>query len=88
MPVRHRRPHSWGRLLWGLALLGVGVAWLLDLTSAVDVTYLRILAVALIVLGCVVPFVPEREHGGIIGFGVACSTSTQLSAWVGSRVTR
>lgn len=86
IPVRRRRPHSWGRLLWGLALLGVGVAWLLDMTSAVDVTYLRILAVALIVLGFVVPFVPEREHGGIVGFGVVLTVLALVAVMFGSTV--
>ncbi|HSK91400.1 MAG TPA: LiaF domain-containing protein [Euzebyales bacterium] len=84
MPVQHRRPHSWARLRWGLAMVGVGVAWLLDVTGAVDVTYVRILAVALIVLGCVVPFVPER--GGIVGLGVVLTVLALLAVMFGPTV--
>jgi hypothetical protein len=69
-PISDRPEPAWGRLLWGLALFGAGVAWLLDASGAVDVTFPRIIAGALIGVGIVTPFIPTREHGGVIGLGV------------------
>lgn len=82
VPVGDRQPPSWSRLLWGMALVGAGIAWLLDASGVVDVTFTRLIAVALIVLGVVVPFVPDREHGGVVGLGavlVAFALLTVLS---------
>jgi hypothetical protein len=69
-PVSGRQSSAWGQLLWGLALLGAGAIWLLDASGVVDVTYPTAIALALIGLGIVVPFVPTRERSGIIGLGV------------------
>lgn len=69
-PVSRPSAPAWGRLLWGLALIGGGVMWLLDASGAVDVTFPRMIAVALIGVGIITPFVPTREHGGVIGLGV------------------
>jgi hypothetical protein len=82
-PVPDRREPSWGRLLWGLALVGAGLAWLLDASGAVDVTFPRLIAVALIGVGIVTPFVPIREHGAVIGLGmvlVVLALATVLAA--------
>lgn len=68
--VPDRPQPSWGRLLWGVAFVGAGLAWLLDASGAVDVTFPRLIAVALIGVGIVTPFVPQRERGGVIGLGV------------------
>lgn len=80
VPVDDRQPPSWGRLLWGMALVGAGIAWLLDASGAVDVTFTRLIAVALIVLGVVVPFVPDREHGGVVGLGAVLVAFALLTA--------
>lgn len=69
-PISHRQEPAWGRLLWGLALLGAGVAWLLDASGTVDITFPRMIAIALIGVGLVTPFIPTREHGGVVGLGV------------------
>jgi hypothetical protein len=68
--VSGRQSPAWGRLLWGLALLGAGSLWLLDASDLADITYPKAIAIALIGLGVVVPFVPTRDHGGVIGLGV------------------
>lgn len=69
-PTDHRQLPEWGRLLWGMALVGAGVAWLLDAGGVVEVTFTRLIAATLIGLGVLVPFIPEREHGGAVGLGV------------------
>lgn len=70
VPSGDRRMMDWSRLLWGLALLGLGSAWLLDSTGVLELTFPRVIAATLIVVGLVVPFVPVREHGGVVGLGV------------------
>jgi hypothetical protein len=70
VPIRDRREPSWGRLLWGAALLGAGALWLLDVSGVLDITYPRVIAFALIGLGIVIPFIPEREHAGAVGLGI------------------
>jgi hypothetical protein len=71
------------RLLWGLALLGAGALWLLDTTDVTDVTYPTVLALALIGLGIVVPFVPAHQHGGIIGLGLVLTVLAFATVVVG-----
>lgn len=70
VPEHARPPLAWGRFVWGLALLAAGAAWLLDAAGVADVSYARVLAVALIGIGLVVPFVPAHEHGGVVGLGI------------------
>jgi hypothetical protein len=45
-PVGDRPSLAWGRVLWGLALLGAGCLWLLDASGIVDVTFPRLIAFA------------------------------------------
>lgn len=61
---------STGRLLWGMALLGAGFAWLLDAAGVADVTVARVVAVALIALGGVVAFLPARDRGPAVALGM------------------
>ncbi|HEX6256897.1 MAG TPA: LiaF domain-containing protein [Euzebyales bacterium] len=70
VPIPDRQEPAWGRLLWGVVLVGAGVLWLLDAADVVDVTFPRMIALALIGVGIVTPFVPVREHGGVIGLGI------------------
>jgi hypothetical protein len=93
VPIPERREPSWGRLLWGVVLVGVGVLWLLDAGGVVDVTFPRLIAMALIGVGIVTPFVPEREHAGVIALGivlvvfalitVVAGPATDLAVWRG-----
>jgi hypothetical protein len=68
--IPDRQAPAWGRLLWGVVLVGAGVLWLLDAGGVMDVTFARIIALALIGVGIVTPFVPVREHGGVIALGI------------------
>lgn len=61
---------STGRLLWGMAMLGAGVAWLLDAAGVADVAVARVVAVALIALGGVVAFLPARDRGSAVALGM------------------
>jgi predicted membrane protein len=65
-PVSHPTPVSWGRLLWGVALLGAGTLWLLDVTNVAGIRYLTVIALALIGLGIVIPFVPTHQNGAVV----------------------
>lgn len=86
VPVGERQPPAWGRLLWGLFLVGAGTAWLLDASGVVDVTLTRLIAVALIALGIVVPFVPDREHGGVVALGVVLVVLALMTVVAGPAV--
>lgn len=81
-----RRQPEWSRLLWGLALVGLGGVWLLDTTGAIELTFPRMIAVALIAVGLTVPFVPVREHGGVIGLGVLLTVVALITVVIGPAV--
>ena len=82
-PAHARQPLAWGRLLWGLALVAAGSAWLLDAAGVVDVSYPRALALALIGIGLVVPFVPDHQHGGVVGLGVVLTLLALMTVVAG-----
>jgi hypothetical protein len=66
-----RRSIPVGRLVFGLALLAVGVVWLLASLDVVDVRPGIILSVALIAVGVALATVSgSRGHGGLIALGV------------------
>jgi hypothetical protein len=81
-----RRQAEWNRLLWGLALVGLGVVWLLDTMGVIELTFPRMIAAALIAVGLIVPFVPVQQHGGVVGLGVLLTVVALITVVVGPAV--
>lgn len=60
----------WGQLVWGTAMVALGLVWFLDVTTAVSVSYPAVAAVLLIGTGIALPLAPAGERGGVFGLGV------------------
>jgi predicted membrane protein len=86
-----------GRLVVGLVLVAIGLAWLLEALDVVDVSFLAVLPVALIAVGvAVVAGAGRRRHSGLIALGivltliltVASSFDIRLQGGIGERNVR
>lgn len=82
------RPHAvrWGQLVWGGALLVIGVAWFLDVSVGLGVAYPIVLAGLLIAVGVALPLAPAHDRGGVLGLGVVLSIAVLASAIAGPAV--
>jgi len=67
-PPRRRSP---GQVVFGIVLVGLGLAWLIAATDLVTVPWRAVLAAALIVIGVALAVSATRErHGGLVVVGV------------------
>jgi len=74
---------SMSRLLAGVLLVAVGVLWLVEEFTDVDVPWASVLPVVLILIGVTLMFgAATGSHGGLIALGVVASVLVVLSSAV------
>ena len=77
------RPFSMGRLLSGVLLVVLGVLWLVEEFTDVDIAWASVLAVMLILIGVALMFgAATGTHGGLITLGVFITVLVVLSSAV------
>ena len=82
-PLSRRRPV--GRLVGGAFVVLVGIAWLMDLTTDISVTWALLVPLALTLVGLAVTLGARTENvSGLIGLGVVLTILTLITSAFGS----
>lgn len=79
-------PRRWSSVLWGGALIALGLVWLLDRADVLDASLPAVLAIGVIVVGLVVPFVGHADRGGVVALGITLSALAATTLLVQSVV--
>lgn len=85
-PAAQTPPRRWGQLVWGAAMVALGIAWFVDITTPVSVSYPALAAVLLIGVGIALPLAPAGERGGVFGLGVLLTVVVLATTIVGPGV--
>lgn len=83
---RRRDGIRWGQLVWGGALLGLGVAWFVDVAAGLSVSYALVAAATLIAVGVALPFAPPGDRGGVFGLGLVLTVAVLAGTIIGPAV--
>lgn len=86
MPAEQSSGPSFTTILIGIALLAIGVIWLLDVSGAYSVSWFTVAAVALVGIGLALMIGAfSGEHGGLIAIGVILTVLLTFAAWTDTR---
>lgn len=73
---------SWATILTGLTLLAIGIAWLLDASGVLAVSWYVVFAITLMTVGLgLVIGSFSGEHGGLIALGIVLTVLLTGAAW-------
>jgi len=76
-----RQAYGLGRMVAGVILVMVGIAWMIEAADWADVPWQGLLAAAVIVVGIALMFGARTgSHSGLIGFGIALAVLLSVSS--------